>query len=78
LQFGTEDDGVEDDAIANYIKDVRVENAAGHLVQDVLEAVEGEGMTGVGSALKAGNGIVGGSQYVYNFSFAFVAPLEAY
>jgi hypothetical protein len=78
LKFGTEDDGVENDAIAHYIKDMGVEDAAGHLVQDVLEAVEGKGVAGVGTSLEAGNGIVSRSQYVYNFSFAFIAPLEAY
>jgi hypothetical protein len=78
LQFGTKDNGVKNDAVTYYIKDVGVEDAAGYLVQDVLEAVEGEGVAGVGTSLEAGNGIVSRSQYVYNFSFAFIAPLEAY
>ena len=44
----------------------------------VLDAVECEGMTGVGAALKAGDSIVGGCQYVHDFTFTFIAPLEAY
>ncbi|GAB3732516.1 hypothetical protein GCM10027594_14400 [Hymenobacter agri] len=74
----TEDDGVEDDAVADDIDDVRVENAAGHLVQDVLDAVEIQGVAGVGAALKACDGVVGGRENVYDFAFAFIAPLEAY
>jgi hypothetical protein len=78
LQLTAEYYRVEDDAIANYVEDVRVENAARHLVQHVLLAIEGEGMAGVGATLKAGYGIVGRGEYVNDFSFSFVAPLEAY
>jgi hypothetical protein len=78
LEFGTEHNGVKNDAVAYDIEDVRVKNTAGHLVKDVFEAVEGEGVAGVGAALEAGYGIVGGSEYVYDFAFAFIAPLEAY
>ena len=78
LEFLAEDDGVEDDAVADDVQDMGVENAAGHLVQDVLNAVEGEGVTGVGAALETGDGIVGGCEDVYDFAFAFIAPLEAY
>jgi hypothetical protein len=78
LEFGPKDDCVEDDAIAYYVKDVRVENAAGHLMKDVLDSVEGEGVSGVGAALEAGYGIVGRCEDVYDFAFAFIAPLEAY
>ena len=78
LELLAEHDGVEDDAVADDVEDVGVENAAGHLVQDVLDAVEGEGVAGVGAALEAGYGIVGGCEHVYDFAFAFIAPLEAY
>ena len=78
LEFLAENDGVKDDPIADDVEDVRVKNTAGHLVQDVLDAVEGEGVTGVGAALEAGYGIVGGCENVYDFAFAFIAPLEAY
>jgi hypothetical protein len=78
LQLTTEYYWVEDDAITNYVEDVGVENAARHLVQHVLLAIEGEGMAGVGATLKAGYGIVGGGEYVNDFPFSFVAPLEAY
>ena len=78
LEFLAENDGVEDDPIADDVEDVRVKNTAGHLVQDVLDAVEGEGVTGVGAALEAGDGIVGGCEDIYDFAFAFIAPLEAY
>jgi hypothetical protein len=44
----------------------------------MLLAIEGESMAGVGATLKAGYGIVGGGEYVNDFSFSFVAPLEAY
>jgi hypothetical protein len=78
LEFLTKDDGVEDDAVANDVEDVGVKNAAGHLVQDVLDTVEGESVAGIGAALEAGYGVVGGCEDIYNFAFAFIAPLEAY
>jgi hypothetical protein len=78
LELLAEDDGVEDDAVTNDVDDVRVENAAGHLVQDVLDAVEIQGVAGIGAALEAGDGVVGGRENVYDFAFAFIAPLEAY
>ena len=73
-----ENDGVEDDTVADDVDDVRVENTAWDLVQDVLDAVEEKGVTGVGAALEAGYGIVGRREDVYDFAFAFIAPLEAY
>jgi hypothetical protein len=78
LQLAAEYYRVEDDAIADYVEDVGVENATWHLVQHVLLAIEGEGMAGVGAALKAGYGIVGRGEHIHDFSFSFVAPLEAY
>jgi len=48
------------------------------LVQNVLYAIEEKGMAGVGAALESGHGVVGGCEDVYNFAFAFIAPLEAY
>jgi len=78
LQFAAEYYGVEDNAIAHYVEDVGVENATRHLVQDMLLAVEGEGVAGVGAALEASYCIVGGGEYINDFSFSFVAPLEAY
>ncbi len=77
LQLLTEHDGVEDDAVADYINNVGVKDAAWHLVQHVLEAVEGEGVAGVGAALEAGYYVVGGGEDIDDFAFAFVAPLEA-
>jgi hypothetical protein len=78
LQLATEHYWVEDDAVADYVENVGVENAARHLVQHVLLVIEGEGVAGVGTTLKAGYSIVGGGEYVNDFSFSFVAPLEAY
>jgi hypothetical protein len=60
LELGAENHRVENNAVAYYIKDVGVKNAAWHLVEDMLDAVEGEGVTGIGAALEAGYGIVGG------------------
>ena len=54
LELLTKDDGVEDDAIADDVDNVGVENAAGYLVQDVLYAIEEEGVAGDGAALEAG------------------------
>ena len=42
----------------------------------MLPPVEFEGMTGIGPTLKARNDVVLGSQYVHDFSFPFVSPLE--
>jgi hypothetical protein len=57
---------------------VWVENTARDLVQDVFYAIEKESVTGVGAALEAGYGVVGRCEDVYDFAFAFIAPLEAY
>ena len=44
-------------------------------MQHVLGAIEGEGVTGIGSALKAGYYIVGGGQHIDNLAFALIPPL---
>ena len=46
-------------------------------MKDVFVAAELEGMAGVRAALKTGYDIVIVSQEVYDFSFPFIAPLEA-
>ena len=43
----------------------------------MLDAVKFKGMTGIWSALKTGNHIVAGSQYIDYLPLAFIAPLEA-
>ena len=64
LELLAEHDRVEDDAVADDIENMRVKDAAGHLVQDVLYSVEEEGVTGVGAALEAGDGVVGRREHV--------------
>ena len=45
-------------------------------MQDILVAIEFQGMASVGATLKAGNDIITGSEVVNNFTFSFVAPLQ--
>ena len=68
---------VEHYTIANDVEDVGAENAGWDLVQHVFKTVEFKRMPGVGSSLKAGHNLILWRQYVHNFPFSFVAPLEA-
>ena len=54
-----------------------MEDTAGDDVEDMLGAVEFEGVAGIGATLETGNNIVFGSEDVDDFAFALVAPLES-
>ena len=73
-----EEYGVEHYAVAYYVCDRTFgENARGNRAEYVLVPVELKGVPGVGTALEAGHDVVVGSENVNNFTFTFVAPLEA-
>ena len=77
VNFLAEDDGVHDHAVANNVQRILVEDARGNRVQHVLDSVKLQGVSCIGAALKAGYHVVATGQYVHNFPFSFVPPLEA-
>jgi len=56
---------------------MRVKDSRGNGVQDVLFALEVQGVSGIRAALKASHYVVVFGQIIYNLSFALVAPLQA-
>jgi hypothetical protein len=40
-------------------------------------ALKNQGVSGIGSTLKAGHNIVRLAKHINNFTFTFIAPLEA-
>ena len=69
--------GINDHAVADNVHGSLAENAGRNGVKHKAVAVKYQRVTGVGTALEAGNHFVGGSEHIHYFAFAFVAPLEA-
>ncbi len=68
--------GIDDHTVANEIQFAITENPAWNGMEHMLPPIELERMTGIRPTLKARNDVVLGSQYVHDFSFPFVSPLE--
>lgn len=71
-------DGVEDDAVADDVLLTRPENAGGDEMEDVFFAFDDDSVSCVGAALAANDKIGIFGEQVDDFSFSFIAPLEAY
>jgi hypothetical protein len=76
VQFLAQGDGVNNYSVADEVFQSRAEDARGHRVEYKLLSVKDEGVPSIGAALETGDDIVLGGKDVYNFSFAFVSPLE--
>jgi hypothetical protein len=77
LRLGAEQDGVEHHAVADDVGLAALKNTRRDRTEHVLLAVELEGMTGIGTALKTGYDFITGSQHVHYLPLALVAPLQA-
>src|SRR5690606_8485533 len=77
LQLPFKDYRVDDHPVAHDVDGLLVENSRGNGVQYVFYPVELQGMPGIGPSLKSGDNIVFLGQYINNFSFSFVPPLES-
>ncbi len=77
VDFLAENDRIHDHTVANNVQGIFVKNARRNRVQNVLDAIKLQGVTGIWAALKAGYHVVATGQYVHNFPFSFVPPLEA-
>ena len=67
---------IDDHTVANQVEFPFTENPARNGVEHMLSPVEFEGVTGIRSTLEPRNDVVLRSQYVHDFSFPFVSPLE--
>ena len=72
-----ENDWVDDHAVAHHVQRVGAEHPARDGVQHVLDAIKFQRVARVGASLETGDHVILGGEYVHDFSFAFVAPLEA-
>ena len=77
LNFLDENLRIDDHAIADHAKFVRVQGARGHQVQDGFITVDDEGVAGVIATLKAHDDIGFIGKEIDNFSFTFITPLGA-
>ena len=75
--FGYELYRINHHTIANEVGNAGMENAAGQGIQHVFLPVKLEAVPGIGAALKTGNNIVARREVIGDFTFAFVAPLQA-
>ena len=77
VDFAHENHGIDDDAVSDDVDGFGVKNSARNRVQNVLNAFKFKGVSGVGAALKARYDVVVPREDVHNFTFPFVAPLQA-
>ena len=77
FDFLHQDDRIDDHAVADYVQRALAEDSGRNRMKHEGSAVEHQRMTGVGAALEACNNLVIRRQYVHDFAFALVAPLEA-
>ena len=76
LNLLTEDAGLDEHAVTDEVDFVLMKDTTGDDMQHMLEAVELEGVAGIGAALEAGHHIIARSQHVDYLALALVAPLE--
>lgn len=77
LNFVEHGGGVEDDATGDDIGDVRVEDAAGDVMEFVGLVTDDDGVTSVSASLVADDNFLVGCEQIDQLTFGFVAPLEA-
>jgi len=75
IDFIHQRDGIDDDAVADDTRNVRMKDAGWDQMKNVLVAADDDGVPGIGTSLVTGNDIDVFTQKVDNLSFAFVAPL---
>ena len=68
--------GIDHHTVANQVELSLTENAAWNGVKHMLSPIELEGVTSIGPTLETRNDVVLRSQYVHDFPFPFVSPLE--
>ena len=78
LKLLAKDNWVEDYAIADNIDNVWMKDSGWHLVQYVLDAIESQSMASIGTTLEASYYVVGGGEYIDDFAFALISPLQSY
>ena len=74
-RFFCEEDGVQHDPITDDVYLISLENTRGDGTEDVLLSFELQRMPCVRPPLEACYNIIGRSQYIDDFPFAFVSPL---
>ena len=72
-----EEDGVNDNAVADDVGFSALKYARRNRAEYVFLAVELQRVTGIGTALKTGDDLVGRRQHIHDFSLALVTPLQA-
>jgi hypothetical protein len=75
FEFGQQHRRVDDDAVSDDGRDVRVEHARGHELEGERLALHDDPVPGVVTALVANDHIHVASQEIGQFTFAFVTPL---
>ena len=77
IQLFGENNRVDHDTVAYKVSHMCMENPGRDGVQYVLGSFEFKSMTGIRPALKACNDVVSWCEYIHQFSFALVAPLQS-
>ena len=78
VQLLYQNQGVHHHAVADVANLVLVENARRQKVEDVFIALDHQSVSGVVSSLKTDDVLGLRGEQVYDFPFAFVAPLSSY
>ena len=68
---------IDDDSVANQVELAFAENAAWDGVQHMFAPIKLEGVPRIGTSLEPRDDVVLRSQYIHDFTFPFVSPLEA-
>src|SRR4051812_39689851 len=68
---------IDDDSVSNDIFYSVMKNSGRYRMQNMFDSVELESMSRVWSTLEPGYNFIRRSKDIYNFSFSFIAPLEA-
>src|SRR5690606_1128477 len=77
LYLRPEHNRIKNNSVADDIPRLLPENAGRNLMENMFDAVEFKGMTGVGPTLKTRHNLVLRGHNVHNFSLAFISPLKA-
>jgi hypothetical protein len=76
VDFAHESLDVEDDSIAEQVKTLFIDDAAGQLVEGILLVAMFDSMTGIAAAIEPGTEGHVRAQVVHEFALALVAPLR--
>ena len=77
LHFLHQGEGIDNDAVADDVNDFASENSGRNQMKNVLFRTVLDGMPRVVSALKSDDHIGVASEYINDFTFTLVAPLDA-